>query len=250
MSKTREVRELQLSSTQLIVLFLSILILGVFIFLLGVSVGKKQAALSQQAGLQRRPSATQVKRSQPVVPKETGPSPIDKEIASHSQQSSTSLPMSSPGGTTPKIAEPSGKGEAKPTMSASKPPASALSKESTQVKTPVSKTAVKPAPSSSTQTKSSPTGSASQVKSAVPVKGQYYIQLAAFEDRKGAEEYAANIKAAGFPTLILSPLATDRTPWYRVRVGGYLTKEDAEKAVSRLKAALSNRKLEYWITRE
>ncbi len=43
---TKDFREIQVSSTLLVVIFLGVLALGVFIFLLGVSVGKKQVRLS------------------------------------------------------------------------------------------------------------------------------------------------------------------------------------------------------------
>jgi cell division protein FtsN len=74
--------------------------------------------------------------------------------------------------------------------------------------------------------------------------------LAAFEEKKEAEDYTIEIKAAGFPLIILNPLATDKKPWYRVRIGGYATKEDAEQAVARLKSVVNKRKLDYWITRD
>ena len=51
MSKDKPFRELQFSSVQLIVVFLAILVLGVFIFLLGISVGKKQAQLAVGAAV-------------------------------------------------------------------------------------------------------------------------------------------------------------------------------------------------------
>lgn len=44
--KNKDFREIQVSSSLLVAIFLGVLALGVFIFLLGVSVGKKQARLS------------------------------------------------------------------------------------------------------------------------------------------------------------------------------------------------------------
>ena len=44
--KNKEFREIQVSSTLLVVIFLGVLALGVFIFLLGVSVGKTQAGFA------------------------------------------------------------------------------------------------------------------------------------------------------------------------------------------------------------
>lgn len=45
--KNREVREFQFSSSQLAAVFLGILILGIVIFLLGISIGKKHTLFSQ-----------------------------------------------------------------------------------------------------------------------------------------------------------------------------------------------------------
>jgi cell division septation protein DedD len=44
--RNKEFREIQVSSSSLVFIFLAILVLGVFIFLLGVSVGKKQAQIT------------------------------------------------------------------------------------------------------------------------------------------------------------------------------------------------------------
>ncbi|MHB8094059.1 MAG: SPOR domain-containing protein [Candidatus Aminicenantales bacterium] len=44
--RNKEFREIQVSSSALVFIFLAILVLGVFIFLLGVSVGKKQAQIA------------------------------------------------------------------------------------------------------------------------------------------------------------------------------------------------------------
>ena len=44
--KAKDFREIQVSSTLLVVIFLCVLVLGVFVFLLGVSVGKKQVEIT------------------------------------------------------------------------------------------------------------------------------------------------------------------------------------------------------------
>jgi len=44
--KNKDFREIQVSSSLLVVIFLGVLALGVFIFLLGVSVGKKQVRIA------------------------------------------------------------------------------------------------------------------------------------------------------------------------------------------------------------
>jgi len=276
MSKNREVRELQFSSTQLIILFMAILILGVFIFLLGVSVGKKQSTLSLEANLGKSARYEPVKRVLPAVPKEAMPSPIDKELASHAQQTTSGVQLgdkAKPQGgiaqqeSAAKPAPVQGKTAVpvtqKPSIQTSLPKAGAIGaapapKTATRTETAITPpkqtmTAGKtPAQkqTTATQTQAKPAAVKKQAPASAPVKGQYYVQLAAFDEKKEAADYAIEIKAAGFPLIILDPLATDKKPWYRVRIGGYATKEDAEQAVARLKSAVNKRKLEYWITRD
>lgn len=250
MNRNREVRELQFSSTQLIVLFLAILILGIFIFLLGVSVGKKQTRLTQEANLVRKPASETLKSAEPALPPpETKPSAIDREIASHLRQSGSGATANPPSGlpiTKPMTSQSKTAATSSPLTKPAQTPSQAKTKTEPGLAAPAKKTTAKPA--STSRTTSTQT-STQQPKPAAPIKGFYYIQLAAFDERPAAESFAVDIKAAGFPTLILNPLATDKKPWYRVRVGGYATKEDAEKAVLQLKTTVKMKKFEYWITR-
>ena len=260
MSKTREVRELQFSSTQLIVLFMAILILGVFIFLLGVSVGKKQSKLTQEANLVKNPQYETIRRPKPTVPKEAEPSAIDKEIATHAKQggvtaqpSDQSLPATSELGTKPgtKTTPVQNKTAAKLGPNVTAP--ATQPKTDAGIKKPAAKTptVAQKQPAATKQSAPSPKQTAvPQAKPAAPVKGLYYVQLAAFDERKAAEDYIVDIKAAGFSTIIMNPLATDKKPWFRVRIGGYASKEDAQQAAMRMKSVVHKKKFEYWITRD
>jgi cell division septation protein DedD len=64
---TKDFREIQVSSTLLVVIFLGVLALGVFIFLLGVSVGKKQVRLTVPTQVVTQQIPEPVKES-PVKP--------------------------------------------------------------------------------------------------------------------------------------------------------------------------------------
>lgn len=259
MSKTREVRELQFSSTQLIVLFMAILILGVFIFLLGVSVGKKQAKLTQEANVIRNPQYEPVHRLKPSVPPESESSAIDKEIATQakqggvtSQPANQTAPLSQEPGTKPatKTTPLLNKTAAKPAPATTTPSKRANAEtgaKTAAIKTP---TAGQKLPGPAKQTTPLKQTAVPEAKAAAPAKGLYYVQLAAFDERKGAEDYAVDIKSAGFHTIIMNPLATDKKPWYRVRIGGYASKEEAEQAAMQLKSIVNKKKFEYWITRD
>src|SRR5512137_482633 len=68
---TKDFREIQVSSTLLVVIFLGVLALGVFIFLLGVSVGKKQTAVAAPTQIVTQQIAEPVKEP-PVKPAASG----------------------------------------------------------------------------------------------------------------------------------------------------------------------------------
>lgn len=89
-------RELQLSSSQLVLIFVAIIVLGVIIFLLGVSVGKKQAQISGAAQIAEEPITERVEEEKPKPVEEPAEQPkpaeekktaITKELASHEKKS-------------------------------------------------------------------------------------------------------------------------------------------------------------------
>jgi len=79
--KNKDYRELQLSSSQLFFIFLAILILGVVIFLLGVSVGKKQAQIMRGTQITAKEKAGPAE-DQTSPPAEESKESISKESAS------------------------------------------------------------------------------------------------------------------------------------------------------------------------
>ncbi len=109
------------------------------------------------------------------------------------------------------------------------------------------------APSRSTRTTSPPASAEPRTKAAKTAGlsvESYYIQLAAFELKESADIFASRVRAAGYSTLVVGPWPTDKRPSYRVRVGGYPTRGDAEKDVARLRVTVTWRKFEYWIVRD
>ena len=76
----------------------------------------------------------------------------------------------------------------------------------------------------------------------------YYIQVAALNSKDAATSFAELFKAKGYPALVLEPFSTDGRPVYRVRIGGYETREQAEAVLAQLKAE-TTRKTDYFIVR-
>lgn len=173
--RDKDFRELQLSSTQLVIIFLAILILGVVIFLLGVSVGKKQAQILGESAIASKPDMEQVKEKT-LPPVKEPKNAISKELASHQ-----------------KIKEK----KQKPTIVAEK-------------------------------------------------KNLYYVQVGAFKDKRAAFSFVEPFKKKGYPYLVLDPLPSDNNPVFRVRIGGYKTREKAEEVRARLRAE-AKEKVDYFI---
>lgn len=183
--KNKDFREIQVSSSLLVVIFLGVLALGVFIFLLGVSVGKKQVRLTAPAQIVTQPIAEPVKE-QPVKP-----APADTESAAV-------LPVS--GEPAPKSA----------------PPAAT-------VKAPVEKAAAQ------TKKTAPPPATASA--------GLYYVQVGAFTERAQAQAAADRYKKQGYTAVVASPRPSDTKTWYRVRLGGYASRDRAVDLLAKLNAA-------------
>jgi len=233
MNRSKEPRELQFTSGQLVVVFVLIIALGAFIFVLGVSVGKKQARLAEgpaspppaSLGNVERQAKPAVEPAGKVAPKskvqtsqppasgdKAAKSEIQKEIASFQDQKST--PKTQPQGTKPEVAKAQPKPQPKPTTPETK----------TQAGPAVS--ASKPAPKS--------------------VAGLFYIQVAAASQKTEGLQLAESIRRLGFNVMVIDPLPTDRAPYYRVRVGGYPTEQDRTQAAARLAAALNKNPRDFY----
>jgi len=179
--KNKDFREIQVSSTLLVVIFLGVLALGVFIFLLGVSVGKRQSSVS---------SPTQVVTQQipePVKEPPVKPAPADTEFDAAAQ----------------------------------KTPAA----ETVAGKTPAKKTV--------------------ETKTAAPAtSGLYYVQVLAVADRAQAQAAADRYRKQGYTAVITDPPAGEKN--YKVRLGGYATRDRAADLLMKLNAA-AGKKTDYWV---
>lgn len=187
----KDFREIQVSSSLLVVIFLGVLALGVFVFLLGVSVGKKQAAIT--SGIQAVATPIQEPAKAPPAEAQAKAAESTAVPAASSPQTPTAVPGKTGTGA---ISNPAGSG-ARETSTARK-------------------TAAK-------------TGAAGT--------GLYYVQVAAFTARSQALTAAEKFKRMGYPVAVADPRPSDTRTWYRVRIGGYATREKAVEVLGKLNAA-------------
>ncbi len=190
----KDYRELQLSSSQLILIFIAILVLGIVVFLLGVSVGKKQAKVQGETQLASKP-AEQITQEKPIPQKEKSES-IDQELASHEKVQEEKAPEE--------------KIKAQPAKSKPEP--------------------AKQAPPKQTQ-------------------NDYWIQVGAFSSQQNANAIAEEYKNKGYNAVVLAPSSSDRSKLYRVRLGGYVSREEAETARDKLARQEQKQKTDYLIVR-
>ena len=190
--KNKDFREIQVSSSLLVVIFLGVLALGVFIFLLGVSVGKKQAGVA---------APTQIVTQQ--IPEQVKEPPVKPTSTETATEAAATYPITGDSRT------------------AAEPPASKPSgKEPVIEKSPAVKTP--------TTTKKAP---------AVSPAGLYYVQVGAFTDRSQAQAAADKYKKQGYAAVVANPKASDTKTWYRVRLGGFASREGAAGLLAKLNAA-------------
>jgi len=184
--KNKDFREIQVSSSLLVVIFLGILALGVFIFLLGVSVGKKQAGVAAPTRI--------VTQQIPEPVKEPPVRPTPAETAS-------------------------GAATMTPDPGTSRPPAA----DASALKTPAKETAAAKAPA--------------EKPPAATSSGLYYVQVAAFTVRAQAQAAADRYRKQGYTAVVADPRPADTKTWYRVRLGGYASRDRAVSLLDKLNTA-------------
>ena len=186
----KDYRELQLSSSQLVLIFIAILALGVVIFLLGVSVGKKQAQIADATQFTSEPLAEKVVEEKPKPVEEPEQKPAEDE-----------KPVEEPKDT--------------------------IREELASHQKVKAEAKAKPAP--------------------IPRSSGYFIQIGAFKNKDSAYAIAEELKDQGFPAQVFNPSPSDTNPLYKVRVGGYETRAQAESELGKLAQAQGKEKSDYFI---
>ena len=117
----------------------------------------------------------------------------------------------------------------------STPAAPAPAAQAPMAPTPAAPTPIAPAPPASAPPSSAPPVPATPAADATaPTASEFVVQLAAFADDKGANALANKLKRANYAAYV-EPVTTSRGTLWRVRVGGYASRPDADAARAKLK---------------
>ena len=237
--------EIQLSGKQLVALFIITTTVIVVVFLCGVKVGRgvraAQGEEAEQAPVSAAAAPTPL-QPQPVA--EAGPPAAEPPAPAAEAPEELSYPKrlqsSAPSPETLKPAD-----ETKP-GSAPRNPAVAAAR-------PVPTPQGAPAASarSASATPSVPAASVRQagVDTAVPTSGKpgkWDVQVIATRDREVANSVVKKLAAKGYPAFLVTPTSGAAQPFYKVHVGRYDDRGEAEQVSTRIK---KEEQFQSWITR-
>ncbi|RMF19548.1 MAG: SPOR domain-containing protein [Candidatus Dadabacteria bacterium] len=172
-------------------------------FALGVLVGRQQAA--------------------PPVVAEPAPTAKPSQEPDDRPESPT-IEMIRPDGTPadPRALAEAEAPEPEPAAPAAQPPAP---------KEPVAAApAPKPAPAA-------PARKSPEARDTAQASGIYTVQIAAFRDRESAQRLSLQLEAKGYDAYVQRSNVDGKGIWYRVRVGAFDSKDDAQKLARRIQAS-------------
>ena len=225
-------REIQLNGKQLVFLFMAVTVVSVVIFLCGVLVGR---------GVQGRVQTAEA----PAVQETEAP-----------PDASATAPATPPSGPTKAddLAYPSRLAGAGPDseqlVTSSDPPRKAATVTAKPAIVVPPSTAALPSQTPAEAATRGPAGATAESATAEPVpvepKGDgIAIQVAALRERAEADALVARLKSKGYAAYLVASL-TGQPTGFRVRVGKFKTRTEAEKVAARLER---EEQFKPWITR-
>jgi DedD protein len=155
----------------------------------------------------------------------TAPAPVPKAVEPAPVAEPTQPPAEAP------IAAPAARAESKPTTEA-KPPA-ADPKPSAEQKVPAE---AKPQPEAKPAEAKPQAEPAPPRPAQTPQNGKVVVQVAALSSHAAAEELQVRLIKDGF-TVYLTQVTTANGIVHRVRIGPYASRDEAQRAIERLKTA-------------
>lgn len=272
-------REIQLNGKQLVFLFMAATVMLVVTFLFGVLVGRgvpgsetvAEMAAGEIAPDRERPAAQEstpppsagAAPAEAPAPAETSPpegitynerllresTPAEslKEKAPAPREPVPPEPRA-PAATAPPPPKPAATPApaSTPAPAPTPPPRAAVEKPAAA---PTPRGAVeKPAPPPAPATPAAPAGTASTAAAATasnPAGPGFAVQVSIFDSRQEADRLANQLIAKGYPAFVVDP-AKGARGIYRVRVGKYRNRKDAEEISVRLE---KNEQFKPWIAR-
>jgi cell division septation protein DedD len=245
--------EIQLSGKQLVFLFMMTTAVSVVIFLCGVLVGR--GVRNERAG-----EPTDAALTKPVsAPAAAAQAPPPSTTAAAQAQPPTPVTeqaAAKPATTAAEPPSPPADDELtyRKRLESEKAPAEKLKAQGTTARTdarpqPVNPETVRPEPPPAP--KSTPAASAAKAASETPAAagarpGRWVVQLVALRDRGAASSIVQRLSGKGYPAFIVNPAGSASSQVFKVQVGRYDDRGEAEQVARRLE---KEEKFNPWISR-
>jgi cell division septation protein DedD len=245
--------EIQLSGKQLVFLFMMTTAVSVVIFLCGVLVGR--GVRNERAG-EPADAALTKPASAPVAAAQAAPPPAAGAAQAQPPTPVTEQAAAQPATTAAEPPSPPADDELtyRKRLESEKAPAEKLKAQGTTARTdarpqPVNPETVRPEPS--TPAKSTPAASAAKAASETPAAagarpGRWVVQLVALRDRGAASSIVQRLSGKGYPAFIVNPAGSASSQVFKVQVGRYDDRGEAEQVARRLE---KEEKFNPWISR-
>jgi cell division septation protein DedD len=223
--------EIQLSGKQLVFLFMATTVVSVVIFLCGVLVGRNVQS--------ERASDTAAALTTPVSQPGTSPTPVAEQSSALPSAARAEPPSPSPDQplTYPRRLD----GEGPPVETLKAPAAAPAVEPRAETAKPES-----PAPTPAAAAKPAASKSASEPAAGGARPGRWVVQLVALRDRGAASAIVQRLSGKGYPAFIVSPSASTPNQVFKVQVGRYDDRSQAEQVSRRLE---KEEKFRPWISR-
>jgi DedD protein len=234
-------REIQLNGKQLVFLFMAVTVVSVVIFLCGVLVGRnvraERSSLSTDASSAVAPVPDTPPSAEPAPPPAGGdpktaePPPTVDDLSYFNRLEKTNPPAED-------LNPSSAPADKKPATIRPEEPAAPAAKHAPARSEPAPAAAPPPAADSA------PPAAASGRAQQEPSGPGYAVQVAALNVRGEAEAIAKRLNAKGYQAYVVAP--AKGVSVYRVRVGKFSTRQEAQAAAARLQ---KEEQFKPWVTR-
>ncbi len=222
--------EIQLNGKQLVFLFMATTVVSVVIFLCGVLVGRGVRA---QQFLADEPTTN--------PPLSAAPAPTD--TVADAGPPATEPPSPPAEGSDPapgaKVAPPQ---PDKPPVERAAPPPVDESKRATPEPVGTAAPAPTPAPAAAPPPAPARTARGQQGSS----RDQWVVQIVALRDRSMASSIVQRLSGKGYPAFVVNPTAGTPAPVFKVQVGRYADRGEAEQVARRLE---KEEQFKPWVSR-
>jgi cell division septation protein DedD len=231
------VHEIQLNGKQLVFMFMAVTVVAVVIFLCGVMVGRGVRA--PRVAETPEPALESV---DPTATVQSPPSSPTADTTAGSSSGTTGAPISSQEKLTyaDRLAAPTAPPETLREPIAPVAPPAAQRAVAEPAPAPAAKT-----PSALPKVDAKPAGKVTVPEASAAAGNGFVVQVAAVRARSEADIIAKRLASKGFPSYVTNP-GPGAARMYRVRVGKFTERRDAESVARRLE---KEEQFKPWITR-